>query len=1030
MGVTLPAREANLFKSIVKSYETKQYKKGLKAADQILKKFPDHGETLAMKGLTLNCMDRKPEAYDLVRKGLVKDLKSHVCWHVFGLLHRSDREYREAIKCYRNALRSDPDNIQILRDLSLLQIQMRDLGGFVQTRCQLLTLKPNHRNNWIGFAIAQHLNDNRATSVQILEAYEGTLEEDHPPESERYEHSEMLLYKAMLQEESGDFERAIQELDRKQAKIVDTLAWKEQRASLLLGLKRLGEAEAAYRKLLDVNPDNYAYYVGLQRCLGVEEEAEGSYSEGNTAKLMVLYEELREKYPRSAAAKRIPLDFLQGEVFAEALDRYVRPFLRKGVPSLFSDLRPLYNQPGKAEIMERVFTRLETSLRASGRFPKLDSLSSPLPPPAPSAPSSSTSCCTSSPPLPSSSSTSPPSSKAGSRRRRRRRDDDDESDVDAVRASGDHDDEVVEEEEEEEEEDGEIDDDQEPPSTLMWMLFLLAQHHDRRERFDKALEMIDRAIAHTPTVIDLYLIKGRILKHAGDPVAAAALADEARSMDLADRFLNSECVKRMLKADQVEAAETTAALFTKDGDQHNNLFDMQCMWYELASGDSHLRQGNFGKALKKYLAVEKHYQDMEEDQFDFHTYCLRKMTLRAYVKMLRMADRLHSHKFFCRAAAGAVRCYLKVFDKPPSATAEEADAATMQSMTSAERKKARRQKAKGERAKKLEEERAAKEEEAAAAAAAAAASAKGAGGGAKKGGGGASQGAKPVDTDPDGEKLLQVPDLLAEASKYLRLLQDHADSSFETHLLAYEVAVRKRKLLLALRGIKKMRRIQPHNPDGHRCLIGFFHLVDGLPVEDVNPVVMDVVTAERKEMLGAKSLVDCNEAFLDEHSGSLSHRAVVAEMMLLLSPEKKEMALKLVLDSPSGGGNLAGGFDDADVSSRWRLDQCVAVHRLIQDSFKDGEAAARWRERCIAHYPYSLYFSGPKSSKVVGLPVVAGVENVAGGGGVGRGGEGGGGVQKEDSSSPCAAQNNTLTVSSSSTAPGIVATENGSGSTT
>lgn len=27
-------------------------------------------ETLSMKGLTLNCMDRKSEAYDLVRQGL------------------------------------------------------------------------------------------------------------------------------------------------------------------------------------------------------------------------------------------------------------------------------------------------------------------------------------------------------------------------------------------------------------------------------------------------------------------------------------------------------------------------------------------------------------------------------------------------------------------------------------------------------------------------------------------------------------------------------------------------------------------------------------------------------------------------------------------------------------------------------------------------------------------------------------------------------------------------------------------------
>ena len=55
---------------------------------------------------------------------LQNDLKSHVCWHVYGLLYRSDREYREAIKCYRNALRIDPDNIEILRDLSLLQVEV------------------------------------------------------------------------------------------------------------------------------------------------------------------------------------------------------------------------------------------------------------------------------------------------------------------------------------------------------------------------------------------------------------------------------------------------------------------------------------------------------------------------------------------------------------------------------------------------------------------------------------------------------------------------------------------------------------------------------------------------------------------------------------------------------------------------------------------------------------------------------------------------------------------------------------------
>jgi tetratricopeptide (TPR) repeat protein len=83
-----------------------------------------------MKGLILNCMGKHEEAHDCVKRGLRADIRSHVCWHVFGLLARADKKYDEAIKAYRNALRIDKDNMQILRDLSLLQIQMRDLDGY------------------------------------------------------------------------------------------------------------------------------------------------------------------------------------------------------------------------------------------------------------------------------------------------------------------------------------------------------------------------------------------------------------------------------------------------------------------------------------------------------------------------------------------------------------------------------------------------------------------------------------------------------------------------------------------------------------------------------------------------------------------------------------------------------------------------------------------------------------------------------------------------------------------------------------
>ncbi|VAH77576.1 unnamed protein product [Triticum turgidum subsp. durum] len=520
-----------------------------------------------MKGLTLNCMDRKSEAYELVRRGLKNDLKSHVCWHVYGLLYRSDREYREAIKCYRNALRIDPDNIEILRDLSLLQAQMRDLSGFVETRQQLLTLKPNHRMNWIGFAVSHHLSSNSSKAIEVLEAYEGTLEDDYPPENERYEHGEMLLYKISLLEECGMLDRALQEMHKMESKIVDKLSFREQMACILLKLSRFEEAEKIYRSLLFMNPDNYKYLIAVQKCLGLYSE-NGQYSADDVERLSALYKSLKEEYSWSSAVKRIPLDFLEGEKFHEAADNYVRPLLTKGVPSLFSDLSPLYEHPGKANILEQLFLKLEDSIRTSGCFP-------------------------------------------GSLQ-------------------------------------------MEPPSTLMWTLLLVSQHYDRRSQYDIALDKIDEAILHTPTVIDLYSIKGNILQHAGNFSAAAALADEARSMDLADRYLNSECVMQMLQADQVGLAEKTAVLFTKDGDQHNNLHDMQCMWYELASGESYFRQGDLGRALKNFLAVEKHYTDMTEDQFDFHSYCLRKMTLRAYVSMLKFQNRLHAHEYFHKAAAGAI----------------------------------------------------------------------------------------------------------------------------------------------------------------------------------------------------------------------------------------------------------------------------------------------------------------------------------------------------------------------------------------
>ncbi|KAL1086863.1 hypothetical protein V6Z11_D08G144200 [Gossypium hirsutum] len=66
---------------------------------------------------------------------------------------------------------------------------------------------------------------------------------------------------------------------------------------------------------------------------------------------------------------RIPIDFLQGDKFCEAAVSYIKPLLTKGVPSLFSDLSPLYDHPGKADMLEQLILELEHSIRINGRYP-------------------------------------------------------------------------------------------------------------------------------------------------------------------------------------------------------------------------------------------------------------------------------------------------------------------------------------------------------------------------------------------------------------------------------------------------------------------------------------------------------------------------------------------------------------------------------------------------------------------------------------------------------------------------------------
>jgi peptide alpha-N-acetyltransferase len=179
----------------------------------------------------------------------------------------------------------------------------------------------------------------------------------------------------------------------------------------------------------------------------------------------------------------------------------------------------------------------------------------------------------------------------------------------------------------------------------------------------------------------------------------------------------------------------------------------------------------FGPALKCFHQIEQHFSDIYDDQFDFHAYGLRKMTLRSYVDMLRCHDRLRSHPFFVKAATDAVLAYLDYYDNPPSFFPSESELGTIvntAAMTDAERKKALKKARKAEQ----------KQQEAAALAS-------------KEVQLQGKNSKKKVDLDPLGNKYIENIKPLDDVIKFLRPLNTLSPDYLEGWLLACQVYQRK-----------------------------------------------------------------------------------------------------------------------------------------------------------------------------------------------------------------------------------------------
>ena len=146
------------------------------------------------------------------------------------------------------------------------------------------------------------------------------------------------------------------------------------------------------------------------------------------------------------------------------------------------------------------------------------------------------------------------------------------------------------------------------------------------------MNWINKAIEHTPTVVELYLVKAKIFQYAGNRVQAYNLTEEARCLDKADRYLNAHSSKFLLKAGETQRAWETMGMFSRTDDNGDpNIHEMQTLWYEVHAGLGHLSKNELRQSLKNFNFIEKHIDTMTEDCYDFNFYAFKKGSVNHYL---------------------------------------------------------------------------------------------------------------------------------------------------------------------------------------------------------------------------------------------------------------------------------------------------------------------------------------------------------------------------------------------------------------
>jgi tetratricopeptide (TPR) repeat protein len=176
---------------------------------------------------------------------------------------------------------------------------------------------------------------------------------DKPLETYKiYELNELFLLRTMIFEEMGEFKKGYKFVAKFTKYIVDDTRRNEALYRLYNSAGLTKKALEALEELLMLNSNNEEYYRQILQVEGVQMD-----DAPRIAEILQKYEKLQK--PSVTTHLKLSLDLLPaGDEFKSRLERFIRPQIIKGVPSVINNMPKIYADPAKAKILGAMLSEM------------------------------------------------------------------------------------------------------------------------------------------------------------------------------------------------------------------------------------------------------------------------------------------------------------------------------------------------------------------------------------------------------------------------------------------------------------------------------------------------------------------------------------------------------------------------------------------------------------------------------------------------------------------------------------------------